>query len=207
MPSALRLNGVAEAGSAPLTLRFDGRGYAAVPFAEIFDARHAATFDLVAPFPCWRTDSLTLLMLCVGVFSNCVHIAICRHARDTTSSSGAGNDTPSSFAARRVARATRLARGHCFMGAALVTMPAAMLLGGVQAGIDWMHLCASPSMLAQALSCLEALDDECRFAVEGDDDASRRRPSSSASTRQNGVGCGGAPDSSAGEGTKPTKRS
>lgn len=143
MPSALRANSQQVAGRAPLTLVFDGRGYAATPIAHVFDKHYASVSDLVAPFPDWRTHSLAFLMLCFGVVANLFHMATCLSALRST----------------RHQRASRNALAHVFMTLALVTMPAAMLLGGVPAGIDWMHACAAPSMLLQAKSCLESLDD------------------------------------------------
>mmetsp|Transcript_15892 Transcript_15892/g.48054 ORF Transcript_15892/g.48054 Transcript_15892/m.48054 type:complete len:311 (+) Transcript_15892:58-990(+) len=78
MPSALRANGTTSATKdGPLTLTFDGRGYARTPFDAVFDDAYASQRDLVAAFPSWRTDSLTLLMLCFGVLANAAHLLIC----------------------------------------------------------------------------------------------------------------------------------
>lgn len=130
MPSALRRNRQSSPGEAPLRLRFDGRGYASIPFASVFDDEYESVFDLVAPFPCWRTDSLTFLMLTVGVLCNTCHIAICRSAQ-------------------------RPVLGHLSLILALVTMPPVMLCHGVQAGIDAMHAGALPTLLLQAKHALD----------------------------------------------------
>lgn len=146
MGSALRANAETVAGAAPLTLKFDGRGYAATPFDSIFDDEYAHAKDLVAEFPSFRTESLGTLMLCFGVGANFVHFFICR--------SGAARDAGSA----RAQRAASCAKSHRGMCVALVTMPCAMLFGGVPCGIDWMHACAAPGMYLQAKACAEAVD-------------------------------------------------
>ena len=146
MDSALRSNDAARAGDRPLTLRFDGRGYAATPFDAIFDPEYKSARDLVAEFPCWKTESLGTLMLCFGVGANFVHLLICRR--------GARRDP----ASRRAQRAQSCSAAHRGMFVALVTMPGAMLLGGVPCGIDWMHACAAPGMYLQAKACVAAVE-------------------------------------------------
>ena len=42
---------------------------------------------------------------------------------------------------------------------ALIGMPGAMLLGGVSAGIDWMHCFAAPGMYLQCRACEESIVD------------------------------------------------
>ena len=142
MPSALRHNGLTTYESLPLTLTFDGRGYARVPFDAVFDETFRFEKDLIAPFPCWRTDSLTLLMLCFGVFANATHFTICLINR------------------HRHIRAKRNLLAHLAMKLALLTMPLACLLGGVHLGIDWMHCCAAPAMFLQAKSCIELIHEK-----------------------------------------------
>ena len=168
MQSALRLNGLQRTvpGARALNLTFDGRGYAATPFARIFDAEYAGAVDLVASFPCWRTESLGTLMLCFGVGANFVHLFIaCR-----------GRDSPSASAERR-GRAASVIRSHAGMFAALVTMPLAMMLGGVPCGIDWMHACAAPGMYLQAKACAEAIAHAEREATdETPPDTKLKRP-------------------------------
>ena len=145
MPSALRANGLAEFNnSSSLVLKFDGRGYARVPFDGVFDAVYSSERDLVAALPCWRTDSLPFLMLCFGVVANATHLLICLAKRRTHP------------------RAKRNLLAHAFMKIALFTMPVAMLLGGINAGIDWMHACAAPAMWLQAKSCLECIRETSR---------------------------------------------
>lgn len=164
MQSALRANSQTVAGQGPLTLVFDGRGYAATPITHVFDVEYASVSDLVAPFPDFRTHSLAFLMLCFGVVANLLHMATCLAAWNAR------------------ARARRNALAHVFMTLALVTMPVAMLLGGVPAGIDWMHACAAPSMLLQAKSCLEALDDDQPASSSSSSGAPARGGGSLAST-------------------------
>ena len=52
------------------------------------------------------------------------------------------------------------------MMVAITTMPAAMVVGGIPAGIDWMHICAAPGMFLQCRACELALrDDKARKSV------------------------------------------
>jgi len=143
MGSALALNGVSEATQA-LRLVFDGRGYAATPFEDIFSPRYASATDLVASFPDWRCESLGTLMLCFGVGTNVVFTALNAHG---ARSADAGR--------RERAAAGKLSGLYMFL--ALLSMPPSMLLGGVRCGIDLMHACAAPSMYLQAAACAGAV--------------------------------------------------
>ena len=143
MASALALNRVKEA-TVPLTLTFDGRGYAATPFEAIFDPKYRDATDLVASFPDWRCESLGTLMLFFGVGTNVVFTLLNAH----------GARSPD--AGKRERAAAGKASG-LFMFVALLSMPPSMLLGGVRCGIDLMHACAAPSMYLQAAACAGAV--------------------------------------------------
>ena len=157
MESALKAAKQKVAGEGPLTLRFDGRGYACTPFAEAFDAKHRQNDDLVAAFPDFRTHSLAFLFLCFAVGANGIMILIA--AFGAMRASGA-----------RQRRARMCFRAHCGMAFALTTMPVAMVCGGVPAGIDWMHMCVSPGMFFQCRACELALDE-----LAADDDEARKK--------------------------------
>ena len=74
-------------------------------------------------------------------------------------------------------RAASVIRSHAGMFAALVTMPLAMMLGGVPCGIDWMHACAAPGMYLQAKACAEAIAHAEREATdETPPDTKLKRP-------------------------------
>uniref|UniRef100_A0A7S3NIM2 Uncharacterized protein n=1 Tax=Aureoumbra lagunensis TaxID=44058 RepID=A0A7S3NIM2_9STRA len=135
----------------PIILEFDGRGYAATPFHSVFDPKYADTFDLVAAFPCWRTDSLPFLMLCVGVIANTIHLFICIATRN------------------RHPRARANITAHLLMFLALIFMPVAMFFGGVPLGIDLMHTCAAPGMFLQAQSCFTALTEHFDSTLDSTD--------------------------------------
>eukprot|EP00629_Pelagomonadales_sp_RCC1024_P000772 CAMPEP_0119259718 /NCGR_PEP_ID=MMETSP1329-20130426/427_1 /TAXON_ID=114041 /ORGANISM="Genus nov. species nov., Strain RCC1024" /LENGTH=313 /DNA_ID=CAMNT_0007259117 /DNA_START=225 /DNA_END=1162 /DNA_ORIENTATION=+ len=145
MPAAMKMNGVTDL-DAGLTLSFDGRGYAATPFPLIFDPSYAGATDLVASFPDWRTESLGTLMLCFGVGANFVHLYLCLK----------GSKDCAAAPARRARAASCVGahRGMCF---ALVSMPPAMLLGGVRCGIDLMHAAAAPGMYLQVKAVSDAI--------------------------------------------------
>lgn len=156
MESALRLNNQQFAGQRDLVLRFDGRGYAATPFDKVFDDEYKDAFDLVAPFPCWQTHSLSFLMLCVGVLCNFFQFVLCRLGGRST-------------------------LGNVLLTAALLTMPAAMLFGGgVPAGIDWMHAWAAPTLLLQARTCFDILDGD---VARREDDEDGKRVAAAAAVR------------------------
>ncbi|KAJ1453561.1 hypothetical protein M885DRAFT_618926 [Pelagophyceae sp. CCMP2097] len=165
MPSALAANAQTFAGEAALLLRFDGRGYAATPFSACFDSTYSKAVDLLAPFPCWRSDSLTVLMLVVGTVLNSVHLRIC-YTRSRVAAA-------SHLELRRKQRASNCLVSHAFMALALTTMPLAMLVRGVSGGIDWMHACAAPGMFLQCRACVQAIVD-----------ADERRPADKASAKE-----------------------
>lgn len=169
-----------------LLLVFDGRGFARTPFAEAFDAKHATNFDLVAGFPSWHTHSLGFLFLVFGIVANTIQLLISAHAASRpavppcgdetvpTSRSESGSDSQTrqnndrDDRCRRQRRAATCVRAHLGMTIAVTTMPLAMMVGGVPAGIDWMHICAGIGMYFQCVVCEQAIGEADRNAeIEG----------------------------------------
>lgn len=144
-----------------ITLKWDGRGYAATPFEHAFDAdqTYASLFDLLAPHPCWKAGSFPFLFLIFGFGLNCVFLAKSFNAYRQTFTDTQGFQLEGSEASNlgRRRRFLRWFVAHCITTAGILSMPVAMLFSGVAGGIDWMHCVMAVAMYLQCCSLEEAV--------------------------------------------------
>ena len=117
-------------------------------------------------------ETKTRLMLCFGVGANFVHLYLCVKGAAASSEAPARRARAQSCigAHRGMCFALVSIGARCFLDArrafpvrlvpsnnAQVSMPPAMLLGGVRCGIDLMHAAAAPGMYLQVKAVSDAV--------------------------------------------------
>mmetsp|Transcript_64026 Transcript_64026/g.183905 ORF Transcript_64026/g.183905 Transcript_64026/m.183905 type:complete len:334 (-) Transcript_64026:127-1128(-) len=142
----------------PVTLRWDGRGYGAVPFEHAFsaDAVYAERFDLIAGHPCWKVHSFPFLFLVFGLGLNCAFTAKTLGAYRRLALEDMTYE-PYCAASRRRSRFFWWFVAHGLTTTGVAFMPVAMLFTGVSGGIDWMHCVMIPAMYLQCWGLEDAV--------------------------------------------------